>query len=238
MFNEEFLDRLPEDPYEALKAMSDVFETWFEENECLLDEDEEDAAEAYGEFIEAYAAAEAFVKAHDLPVDPAGLERDRYSNVDKISKFFQNIKRLAMEHETVGTVEAARMKYGRRFGGRFMYEFTDGDLKRIQELINELRAEITKSKLFDEKHRQRMLKRLEKLQAELHKKMGSIDQIWGLMSDAGVALGKFGEDAKPLIDRYTEIVEIGWRSVLQAEQLPSGFQFPRLPDGNEKKDED
>lgn len=44
----------------------------------------------------------------------------------------------------------------------FFYEFTDGDLKRIQKIINELRAQIDESELFEEDHRRRLLRRLGK----------------------------------------------------------------------------
>ena len=42
--------------------------------------------------------------------------------------------------------------------------------------------------------------RLERLQSELHKTVPDIDRIWGMFEEAGVMLGKFGKDAKPLVD--------------------------------------
>jgi hypothetical protein len=110
----------------------------------------------------------------------------------------------------------------------FFYEFTDGDLNRAQELINELRNEITKSDLFEEEHRQRLLRRLERLQGELHKKMGDVDRIWGLVGDAGVVIGKFGKDAKPFVDRIKELSQIAWRTQSHKEELPSGAHNPML----------
>jgi len=41
------------------------------------------------------------------------------------------------------------------------------------------------------------------------------------MGDAGIALGKFGRDAKPFVDRVREILDIIWRSQATAEQLPA-----------------
>ena len=52
--------------------------------------------------------------------------------------------------------------------------------------------------------------------------MSNIDQFWGLVGDAGVALGKFGEDAKPFVDLIKEILDIIWRVQSNAEELPSG----------------
>lgn len=110
----------------------------------------------------------------------------------------------------------------------FFYEFTDGDLKRIQVIINELREQIVESELFEEDHRRRLLRRLEALQSEMHKKMSDIDRIWGLVGDAGIVIGKFGKDAKPLVDRIKELAQIAWKTQARAEELPSNSQNPLL----------
>lgn len=110
----------------------------------------------------------------------------------------------------------------------FFYEFTDGDLNRIQELINELRQEIVASDLFEEGHKRRLLRRLESMQSELHKKMSDVDRIWGLVGDAGIVIGKFGKDAKPFVDRIKELSQIAWKTQARAEELPSSSQNPLL----------
>lgn len=110
----------------------------------------------------------------------------------------------------------------------FFYEFTEGDLDRIQQLINELRKQITDSELFEDSHRARLLRRLEMLQAEMHKKMGDIDKIWGLVGDAGIVIGKFGKDSKPFVDRIKELAQIGWNTQARREELPSNVNNPLL----------
>ncbi len=232
MFNDEFLDSLSDGPYEATARLCEEFEAQHSQIPTSR------KLKHHKRYLEAYAVLQPFAETLGLEIDALRPGKDRMADIEAVVKTFGGVDAYIEQGRLEETFAAMQRKYQSRFGTGFMYEFTDGDLKRIQELINELRGQITKSKLFDEKHRQRMLKRLEKLQAELHKKMSSVDQFWGLMNDAGVVMGKFGEDAKPLVDRYTEIVEIGWRSVLQAEQLPSGFHFPRLLDGKEKEEED
>ncbi|ESE42238.1 hypothetical protein [Shewanella decolorationis] len=115
----------------------------------------------------------------------------------------------------------------------FFYEFSDGDLDRVQSLINELREQISGSDLFEENHRSRLLRRLESLQSEIHKKMSDVDKIWGLVGDAGVVIGKFGKDAKPFVDRIKELSQIAWKTQARAEELPSSSQNPLL--GNEER---
>lgn len=115
----------------------------------------------------------------------------------------------------------------------FFYEFTEGDLTRVQQLINELRQEIVASNLFEEGHRRRLLRRLEAMQAEIHKKMSDVDRIWGLVGDAGVVIGKFGKDAKPFVDRIKELSQIAWKTQARAEELPSSSQNPLLEHDDE-----
>ncbi|MDD4295136.1 MAG: hypothetical protein PHP69_06455, partial [Candidatus Omnitrophica bacterium] len=62
-------------------------------------------------------------------------------------------------------------------------------------------------------------KRLEKLQQELHKRVSDLDRFWGIVGDAGVMLGKFGEDAKHLVDRIKELVDIIWRVQSRSEAI-------------------
>ena len=60
----------------------------------------------------------------------------------------------------------------------------------------------------------------------MHKKVSDLDHFWGLIGDAGVALGKLGNDAKPIVDRIREITGITWNTQSRAEELPSGTTFP------------
>lgn len=107
------------------------------------------------------------------------------------------------------------------------------NLSLNQTSINELRDLISGSEVIEENHKQRLLKRLERLQSELHKKMSDLDRFWGFVGDAGVVMGKFGEDAKPFTDRIKDIMNIVWRTQARAEELESGSPNPFLKQNNE-----
>lgn len=119
-------------------------------------------------------------------------------------------------------------KYSHMLKSSFAYEFSKGDYERVQSLINELREHISSSTIIDESHKHRLLKKLERLQSELHKRVPDLDRLWGLVGDAGVALGKFGDDVKPLVDRVKEIAGITWNTQKRAEELPSETPNPML----------
>jgi hypothetical protein len=175
-------------------------------------------------FIDAISTANNFDGVYDLPE----LTGDIRSDCDKMIGFIRNTEAVFRAKETQAKLELHKSNFHMMFTTGFVYEFSEGDINRLQELINELRAHIRDSTLFTADHQQRLLKRLENLQSELHKRMSDIDKFWGLVGDAGVALGKFGTDAKPIVDRIKEIAQIGWRTQARAEELPSDCQNPLL----------
>lgn len=222
MFDEEFLDNLPNDPYEAARSIVNMFLA--KDNKILPNE----KMKHYDEYVEGFAAFEALIQAFGLPFLPPELRKSQDINYGIIRAFFENTRKKLDELERNEKLAQARDKFRTRFGAVFVYQFTDGDLYKIQKLINELRELINESELFDAKHKERLQNRLEGLQKELHKKMSSLDKLWGLIGDAGVALGKFGKDAKPLVDRIREIAMITWRTQARAEELPSATPLPLL----------
>ena len=139
----------------------------------------------------------------------------------------------SVEQKFTRTVlQSTKDRFISNFKTTFAYEFSDGDLKRIQTVLNELRDLVVASEVFDANHKQRILRKLESLQSELHKRVSSLDKFWGLIGEAGVALGKFGKDAKPFVDRIKEIAQIVWCTQARAEELPSGTPLPLLTDAS------
>ena len=86
-----------------------------------------------------------------------------------------------------------------------VYEFSENDFKRVHELVRELRDLIRGSSLISDEHKRRLLRRLEAMHAELHKKTSDIDRVWGFIGEAGIAMRKFGEDLAPISERVLEL---------------------------------
>ena len=161
-----------------------------------------------------------------------GLNYDFFINENKdpegIEGFISDIIDIVSKELESQALEIKSSRFRELLENRFLYEFTEGDLKRIQTLINELRENIKDSSHLDNEHRARLLRRLERVQSELHKKVSDLDRFWGLIGDAGVIFGKLGKDAKPLIDRIKEISEITWSTQSRAEELPHDSKIPLL----------
>ncbi len=149
---------------------------------------------------------------------------------DNIEEFFAQLNRVITYQRSVKYLSDQKTKYSSILGKTLTYQLSQNDLDIIQTSINELRGFITKSKFIDSDLKNRLLKRLEKLQSELHKNESNLDKFWGLIGDAGVVLGKFGEDAKPFFDRVNDIIRIVCKVQAKAEGLTKSLPIPKLDD--------
>ena len=120
-------------------------------------------------------------------------------------------------------------------GNVFHFEFSEGDLQRIQKLANELRDLISISGEIEEKHKQRLLRKLERFQSELHKKTSDLDRTWGFLLEASTCLGQMGENVKPMVDRIRELVGIIGPTHARAYDLPSNLPIKLLGSSEDEK---
>lgn len=230
MFNNEFFSNLPNDPASAAFYLIIEFNKF--NNEVV--NSAEPATEFYEQYIEAVGLCNAFIDMLKVAVPALNLTPDHGQNIGNIRTFFSQASKAFSQKKIELLSIKARERLQKQFDSFLIYKFTDGDLTRIQELINELRDMITNSDFFGEKHKERLLKRLEELQLELHKKMSSLDKFWGFIMDAGPALGKFGKDAKPFFDRLNELANIIWGTQSITQELPTSTPLPILFHDNPK----
>lgn len=213
IFDDEFISQLPEGRnFAALQICKRFinFDNTLESKSRI---------QSYETYLEALGCLMAFAEAHGWDLALPTIDDDSADNIERIRRLFYELTVELKEKCAQETVSKAKKVYSPKFGEVVYYEFSDDDFARVQKLINELRELISKSKDFKEDHKRRLLKKLEKLQEELHKKMSSLDMLWGLIGDAGVALGKLGENAKPLTDRIGEILQIVCRTQAKAENV-------------------
>lgn len=220
LYDDEFFDTMPDNPHLAGRAICQRF---FEFDRATPDE-----LENFDIYLEAYAVAQALSETFGFGIKEVPLIGDKQEVISKIrdqfGRVYDKVDRVATEY----TFQQAKNRLVSKFGGVFAYTFSDGDLSRIQTLINELRTELSSSTFFSPEHKERLFKRLGSLQLELHKRVPSLDKFWGLVGEAGVALGKFGVDAKPFADRIKEVLEIVWRTQARTEELESGSPLPLI----------
>ena len=226
LFDEKFIDDLKNDPLKksiqaceiALEALNlEYSSAWSEVDYQIL--------------TETYALLVELIEARILNIEifiPEIYGCTSSSECLLISDFIKEVKLKAYAEDSKYNLATLRNRFKSSLGNSFHYEFSQGDVDRIQELLNQLRTLVAESDKFEPEHQQRLLKRLEKLQSEVHKKISDLDKFWGLIGDAGIAIGKFGKESKPLVDRIKEITQIIWQAQSRAEELPSGTEVPLL----------
>lgn len=229
LFSDQFIEELIADPIRGVPNLIGFVRASFGKGASWAKGDRDICHETYALLCELFDAGLLQCPAPDFP-----LTGDIDSDCSKVSGYLTELEEIYAEKVSQAQITSFKNRFKAVLGNTFAYEFSQGDLERVQALINELRSAVQDIKSLDDNHRARLLRRLERLQAEMHKKVSDLDRFWGLIGDAGVALGKLGKESKPIVDRIREISQIVWQTQARAEELPSGTSLPRLEgDGKE-----
>jgi hypothetical protein len=201
-FPARLLQGLPSDNVEALAALCGEFER-FEGHARQL-------PEHHGDYVEALSILRAFAIARDAKLEPfPEVGPQRHQNIASVTAFFNRLRdqvrtELSGRYSR-GYFETKTEEYIALFSRISVYEFSEPDFKRVHDLVRELRELIRASSLITDDHKRRLLRRLEAMQVELHKKTSDIDRFWGFIGEAGIAMRKFGEDLAPISERVLEL---------------------------------
>ena len=212
--DQEFIASLDEDFYVALEQVCEHLHEFHRINSGMS------VIDKHEKFLGYLGAVEALVENHNERLSTPNLTGNKEDNIRLIFEFFTEIYEFAAHEGAKKKISRAKAVVGDVIQKVVIYEFEDDDYQRVQVLISEIRSILSDSDQMDEEFKSRILKRLEKLQSEMHKKVSDLDKFWGIIVDAGVALGKFGKNAEPLVKRFREIADIVWRTQTKAENLP------------------
>lgn len=220
LYSEEHLLSLPEDPVDATIALCEEF---MQRARTLNDR----SLQMGG--MTALTYLRQFVLLHAIPIgSPTELSsvatgKDYVNIINQLWHELRAYKRsqLALEADKQA-VQRVRAVMEHRKGLRIIYEFSEADHELLQKQINQLRDTISKCPDLTDEHRQRLLARVEKVQAELHKKVSNIDQFWGLLGETTIAVGKFGKAADPILIHVKQIADTVFRTIEKVEGLVYG----------------
>ena len=119
-------------------------------------------------------------------------------NVNSFRRFIKDVKyRVRLEE----IQEEAEQENREEF-----FELGPDQKSEVQKKVNELRETVQKSGILDEEHKIRLLRRIALIEREIYKTRGRIDTVLAGIVDFGTAFGKFGEEAKPFVERMTELL--------------------------------
>lgn len=231
IFDDDFLDGFKHDPVGSLSASVRRVQATLEDGQRWSDSDNE-------VLLEWFALVSEAIEAGLLKLVRPPIELDGVADTDSttIYQYLKAVEKYCETELSKSRLETLRSRFKAALGSGFSYEFSPGDLDRVQVLINQLRGLIAEAQGLEDGHKQRLMRRLETLQAEVHKKVSDLDRFWGLIGDASVMLRKLGTDAKPIVDRIREVADIVWQTQSRAEGLPSGTDRPQLPSAHHSED--
>lgn len=208
-------DQLPSDPIAAGRTV------------CGYLTEEYDGDSWFEEMLDDFAFLQAWIIKHgwQMRAPPIDIE-DRSASAKTISRWASNVEAQLAKISASNALSSSLQHYQAQLGLAFSYQLTDGDMKRIQDLIGQLRTEISSSTILTEDQRRRLLSRLEKLQSELHKHMSDYDRAYGILVDGIVLVQKFGEAVEPITRLIQEIGNLFWRAQGRFEELPGDSPLP------------
>lgn len=199
------LMNLPADNLEGLVALCTEFER-FDGHARQMPEHHDDYVEALG-IVRGFGMAR-HAKLETFPE----IGPQRHQNITNIATWFGQLRtrvrgELTTRHAR-GYFDTKADEYMSLFNRAAVYQFSDPDYQRVQELTSELADLFRTSTLIGEDQKRKLLRRLEAMRAEFHRKTNDIDRFWGFMGEAGIAMRKYGEDLQPIADRVLELGDI------------------------------
>ncbi len=216
-FDDEFLESLPEDIPSAIEAICQKYLETSRPTSTTEDK--------YNLIAEAFGFVAAYSETNSLAINVPTIAGKINVDEKNATQFFQKLREESSQERGQSQVEQYKNIYATRLGKVFHYEFSEGDLKRIQDLINELRDLISASEDLEAKHKRRVLNKLEKLQSEIHKSVSDLDTLYGSVIELSVVARIVGENLKPVADRVRELMSIVWPTQARAFGLPSNAPF-------------
>ena len=107
--------------------------------------------------------------------------------------------------------------------------FQEEDVRRINDLLSEIRTLVKDNADLSGEHKRRLLRIVNKFQAELEKSKSSFRVFLDGFVEASEALGEAGLKAKPAFDRILEILGIAERSFGENPQIEAPLKPKQLP---------
>ena len=183
LYSDEFLESLKLDPIAGVKSACQMAQAVMTDGREWSTEEFEALEEIDVLFLELSDAGMMPVEYLPEPLTPQAPRAHKALAIRKaVDSVLQQCERLELRAQREKL--ASRIRIG--IGKKFAYEFSQGDIERIQTLLNDLRSLVSAADKFKPDHQQRLLARLEALQRELHKKVSDLDRFWGL-----ITAGKF-----------------------------------------------
>jgi hypothetical protein len=182
----------------------------------------------YAEQLEGFFVFKTFCQKSKLNFSFPNIGRDQNENSIKIQAFYQYILPQIKEYEVNAKFDSYRAK---------PIPLDENDLNEIQSLLNTLRDQIAKCSDIPEEFRQRLLQKVNELQAEFNKPISDFDLALGKAGQIGMTIQKLCKNAKPLLDPINGIIRIIDKTTSNHFGLPTSDKLSLPYNSEDSSDE-
>ncbi len=160
------------------------------------------AVQIAGRLFEQYGKVIELAKLTGQPIhllDPA-----KFETVEKAcDRVLYQVQQLELAFKILKGSKSVLVDYDNH-----LVRLTKEQVEEIEGHINEARQKIRASSAFEEKHKRRLLNRLEKLQSEIHKKISDLDVMLAGVTEVTSVAGQSAKNLNPVVDLFKKIFTI------------------------------
>lgn len=204
LFDEETFERIKsQHPLIAIQNLIDQLIEFIQIRDPEMSEDKR-----FEVIIKSFTFIHVLAQKYKVAAQELGPTGNIKNDIVNCVKILNTMKISAIQVYTKEIANGASERFGGLFNDEAIYEFEDDELDTLTKKLAEIRNILQRSDYFEENHKFRLLKLLERLQSEVHKKMSDLSRFYGAFVEFGVVLGKFGKESKPMFDRISDVIKI------------------------------
>jgi len=210
----EKIAKIPNEPFLGVEHICNLFNSFDE----YAGNNPEDIDGSH--FLEYWMLLKVFCAKHGLKFEQLD-QRPPENPYNEVRRVFSEVQGSVQAKITEIRLEEAEAFFSAQLGVGTTYELSDADVEEINRKLGELRQLIVASEDLEEGHRTRILKRIEALQGEIHKRQSNFDKAIGTMAEVLTAVKKVGDAAAPWARIARDICAILFMAQGRSIGLPS-----------------
>lgn len=212
MFEDQFINRLPEDPTPAVIVICKEFLAFHAANK--------NAFSHYKSYIEALGFIEVYAEANNLEMSFPKIDEKREQNIVKIEKFFMETCRTYERKYQQANLDDIKKKFASKLKSENVYTADDNEVIILKKQLIALRNEVEKNSLLDEDYKFRIIRKIDKILSTSYKSMTDLNPFWGLIGEKGIIIGKVGTEKKVIPELINFLADTIWKIQLRSEKMP------------------
>ena len=213
MFEDQFINRLPDDPTIAVIVICKEFLAFHAANET--------AFLHYKGYIEALGFIQVYAEANNLEMSFPQIDEKREQNIVRIEKFFLETCRTYESKYQQANLEDIKKKFASKLKSETVYTADDNEVITLKRQLITLRNEIEKNSPLDEDYKFRIIRKIDKILSISYKSMADLNPFWGLIGEKGIIAGKLRPEEKKIPELMKLVANTIWKIQLRSENMPA-----------------